>query len=157
MELLRKLAVVASGAVAVAGMGVVYAGAASASSTPQILCVSGEVACAQAPSANGDSILMETSNDTSEWYYPSPGSRTIRHNGTDGCMQAQSDGHVILEDCTTNSDQEWSVYASENGWSMFENGAYPGKCLEWASTAETLITDTCDTSTAGQHLYPGEQ
>jgi hypothetical protein len=87
MRLLRKLAVIASGVAMVAGMGVVYAGAASANSTPTELCVTdtqGITFCAQvetgSPNPYGDNY------GGADWYYPTPGSRTIRDSANDQCM-----------------------------------------------------------------------
>jgi hypothetical protein len=122
--------------------------------------------CAIARSENGLRILAQTCSSTSsEWFYPTAesGETNIRPNGTDQCVQAQSNGDVIQEDCTSNPDQEWDVYLSgDSGWMMFQNLAENTvnnlPCLEYSSSGLTRGFEAamCNPSNRGQLIYPGD-
>lgn len=159
---------VASSAIAVAGIGVVYAGTASASPTPQQLCVatsSGQTVCAWAPDSGvGHPVKMEVYTGTdnvapSKWYYPisETSTRTIAHNGSSDCMESSSNGNVLYEACDSSPNQEWFVYAFKSGTDpadglMIENEEND-QCLEYAAQAGILITDNCSPGN-GQWFYP---
>jgi hypothetical protein len=137
MGLLRKLTVIASGAVTVAAIGVVYSGAASANTTPTPLCVTESngvtVICAYATSGG---LVGSTSND-SDWYYPTPGQRTIRTGNV--CMQIATGTTAYLIDLKGCSGTVKAQQFTEVAGNTFENA----------------LTDDClayDASTGGFHM-----
>jgi hypothetical protein len=143
MHLLRKLAVLASGTALAAGIGISYASAASASPTAEHLCLSdpntGIIYCANEV-GNSDPVTLGGTG--SSWYYPDPGQRTIKADGTDQCMQVDTTGTiyglsdvVVTHTCnTTSKAQEFTdigtggtyVFESELGGCLAYNSAGPG-------------------------------
>jgi hypothetical protein len=96
MSLLRKLAVIASSAAMIAGTGIIYASAASASPTAEPLCQTdpntGFSFCV-VEVGNSQAVALSRSAET-DWYYPDPGERTIKADGTDQCIQIDTTGPI---------------------------------------------------------------
>jgi hypothetical protein len=155
MGLLRKFAVVASSAVAVAAMGVVYAGTASASPTAQALCVNAngvvgqELICAQAVPGGNPSVQAYFGPGT-KWYYPDPGLRTIASNNGDGCMQVVTGTtayNIQLHSCDSHPAQEFTAIQCQNG------GIDGGGTCEFYSSIGSAECLAYDMDTAGFHLW----
>jgi hypothetical protein len=157
MGLLRKVAVVASGTAMVAGIsvaGLVNAGPASASATAARLCSYYAGPCATAPSALGEQVQMPASG-YSNWYYPSPGLRTIKRLNTNDCM-SEDNSAVIYVTCNGEQAQLWDEYLSKtisvDGTSqtiyMYQNTS--GNCLEYGADAGVLDAFPCNKATNGQ-------
>jgi hypothetical protein len=150
MGLLHKIAVMASSTAMVAGIGaagLVNAGPASASPTALKLCVINPINppddnnffCAIDGAADGDLIPAKAPPDSSftNWYYPDPGTRTIRQLNTDKCMSNDNTIIVVAACSSDDSTQQWEelpfcfqVNASGSVYTgcYFENPA-TGLCL----------------------------
>jgi hypothetical protein len=167
MGLLRRLAVVASSAAMVAGMGVVCASAASASPTAANLCLfdvnNVKVYCTVGV-ANGDVVAPTGATGGTNWYYPDPGTRTVADASVNLCWQVDTTGDLaglprVITTHTCNTTAHAQEFAAIPGPDV---GALPGfllvsqwdgDCVAYNSNdgVPVFYLTTCGTNT---NAYP---
>ncbi len=156
MKMKAQIAMLASGMLAIAATGIVFAIPAFAVSSPGDLSVNyggSTWACAEI-NGSGNPVQMNNCFSTSAFFYPtSPGTYgQIRYDSPSGnsqmCMQldAVDDDTVIMATCNSShpSYQEWAPYTGPDG-----NGDYfysewnTNYCLTYDEQDSTLRAITC--------------
>lgn len=154
MGLLRKLAVIASGAAVVAGMGVVYAGAASANTTPTTLCTQkdpngGLTFCAAVESSGINPWGTNYQAEAADWYYPTPGERTIRDTTDGKCMLVDtgtSGYNISMHACGSTPAYEFIGVALSGGKWNFVSYYNTNDCLAYDADNDGFHLFNCNSS-----------
>jgi len=152
MLLMRKsLLLIVSSVLAVAAMGVLSAGPASAteSSGDTSMCVDnfavGEFDCAWANGVGQPVGMYPLTGNTTNWYIPVSGWGEIRQAGTNRCMQLNhSAGDVIQEEtCSGASYQMFKRYYFSTATYIYISEWAPYLCLTYNQSHQILDMVTC--------------
>jgi hypothetical protein len=168
MRLVGKFTAIVSCTMAVAAMGVVYAGTASANASANYMCVNandggGDICAFGARAVNSEIEMIPWASNWAPqmlWHYPTnPTSYAkISQDGTNLCMQLDHNaGNLIIEaTCSTStpSYQEWLPVATYNGDIFVSKWqANPTLCLTYNANQGYLDAVTCNKNAWYQQFF----
>jgi hypothetical protein len=162
MQLGAKVGAITSALALTAGISMVFAAPALAVDHQDLCVVSPDgIQCAQPFSTGtppvGTSVAMGPTTALGKFDVPGTfGQISVYGSSPKRCLEVtdSTDGTVQLESCSSNLDEEWSVFGAPGDTSYYENALYTGLCLNDKYYDKVINAADCgDGSNENQNWY----